>query len=316
MSLTLQESAKAILASSLGVKRGEKLLVVTDPDRHQIAEALFAAGTEIGADSVLTMMSPRETNGQEPPEHVTAAMIAADVIIVPSTHSMTHTQARCRATECGARMATMPGITEDMFREGAITVDYAEVEHRTTEVARVLGAAGEALIVTKKYELRMSVEGREAIASTGVFREPGTAGNLPSGEAFTAPVEGTAEGELLVDGSIAGIGRLEAPMLLKISEGRLMSADGPKSDRLLQSLARSPEGRNVAELGIGTNDKARLTGVTLEDEKIYGTIHVAFGSNDTFGGTVKAGVHLDAVVLHPTLYLDGKLVVDEGKIRM
>lgn len=316
MPLDLEENAKAILHSSLGLEEGEKLLVVTDPDRRRIAETLFAAGADLGADSVLTMMSPRESNGQEPPDHVAAAMIAADVIVVPSTHSMTHTQARHRATEHGARMATMPGITEDMLREGAITADYSEVELRSKELAKLLQSASEALVITGEHELRMSIEGREAIASTGLFREPGTAGNLPSGEAFIAPVEGTAEGELLVDGSIAGIGRLGSPVLLKISGGRLSSAIGPEGDRLLELLDRYPEGRSVAELGVGTNDKARLTGVTLEDEKIYGTVHVAFGSNDTFGGKIKAGVHLDAVVLHPTLYLDDELVLDEGRFRM
>ena len=315
MTVDLRESAKALLASSLDLNRGERLLIVTDPERQPIGEALFEAGTELGADSVLAVMAPRQANGQEPPEHLAAAMAAADVIVAPSTHSLTHTQARRGATERGARLATMPGITEDMFSEGAITADYAEVERLTKRVAHALQAAGEALIVTNGHELRVSLEGRDAIASTGMYREPGTAGNLPSGEAFLAPVEGTAEGELLVDGSIAGIGRLERPVLLEIAEGRLQAANGPEGERFLALLDRSPEGRNLAELGIGTNGKARLTGVILEDEKIYGTIHVAFGSNDTFGGTVKAGVHLDAVVIDPELYLDGKLIVGGGDLQ-
>jgi leucyl aminopeptidase (aminopeptidase T) len=210
----------------------------------------------------------------------------------------------------------MPGITEDMFREGAITADYAEVERLTKRVAATLDAAREALVVTGSHRLRMSLEGRNAVPSSGVYREPGRSGNLPSGEAFLAPLEGTAEGELSVDGSIAGVGRLSEPVLLEISEGILVFASGPDGERLLTLLDRSEEGRNVAELGIGTNDRARLTGVTLEDEKIYGTIHIAFGSNDTFGGTVAAGVHLDAVVLEPELYLDGRLVVGQGRIHV
>jgi leucyl aminopeptidase (aminopeptidase T) len=183
-------------------------------------------------------------------------------------------------------------------------------------VAAALDSAREALVVTGSHRLRMSVEGRNAVASTGVYREPGRSGNLPSGEAFLAPVEGTSEGELLVGGSIAGVGRLSELVLLKISEGMLASASGQEGERLLDLLDRFPKGRNVAELGVGTNDRARLTGVTLEDEKIYGTIHIAFGSNDTFGGTVAAGVHLDAVVLEPELYLDDRLVVGQGRVRI
>jgi leucyl aminopeptidase (aminopeptidase T) len=314
--MELESAASSILASSLALIEGEKFLVVTDSDRRRIGEALFEAGVELGAEAALAVMLPREANGEEPPGHVAAAMAAADVVVMPTTHSLTHTRARLQAVECGARVATMPGITEDMFREGAITADYAEVEQLTKRVAAVLDSAREATVVTGGHRLRMSVEGRNAIPSTGVYRESGHSGNLPSGEAFLAPLEGTTEGELLVDGSIAGVGRLSEPVLLEISEGRLVSASGPDGERLLYLLDRSEEGRNVAELGIGTNDKARLTGVTLEDEKIYGTIHIAFGSNDTFGGTVAAGVHLDAVVLEPELYLDDRLVVGQGCVHV
>lgn len=310
----LRSAAGSVLASSLALKQGERLLVVTDPAHRRVGEALFEAGSELGAEAALAVMLPREADGQEPPEHVAAAMAASDIVVVPTTRSLTHTQARLRAVERGARVATMPGITEDMFRAGAITADYEEVERLTERVAAVLNSAREALVVTGDHRLSMSVEGRGAIASTGVLREPGRSGNLPSGEAFLAPVEGTAEGELLVDGSISGIGKLSKPMLLEISEGRLSSASGPEEERLLELLDHSKEGRNVAELGIGTNDKARLTGVTLEDEKIYGTIHVAFGSNDTFGGVVAAGVHLDAVTLQPALYLDDHLIVFGGSV--
>ncbi len=314
--MELKSAASSILASSLALTEGEEFLVVTDQDHRRIGEALFEAGAELGAEAALAVMLPREANGEEPPGHVAAAMAAADVVVVPTTHSLTHTRARLQAAERGARVATMPGITEDMFREGAITADYVEVERLTKRVAATLDSAREALVITGSHRLRMSVEGRSAIASTGVYREPGRSGNLPSGEAFLAPVEGTSQGELLVDGSIAGVGMLSEPVLLEVSEGELVSASGQEGERLLKLLDRFPKGRNIAELGIGTNDRARLTGVTLEDEKIYGTIHMAVGSNDTFGGTVAAGVHLDAVVLEPELYLDDRLVVGQGRVHI
>jgi leucyl aminopeptidase (aminopeptidase T) len=314
--MELKSAARSILASSLALKEGEKFLVVTDPDCRRIGEALFEAGVDLDAEAALAVMLPREANGEEPPGHVAAAMAAADVVVVPTTHSLTHTRARLQAVERGARVATMPGITEDMFREGAITADYAEVEQLTKRVAAALDSAREAIVVTGNHRLRMSLEGRNAVPSTGIYREPGHSGNLPSGEAFLAPLEGTAEGALLVDGSIAGVGVLSEPVLLKISEGSLTFASGPDGERVLALLDRSEEGRNVAELGIGANDRARLTGVTLEDEKIYGTLHIAFGSNDTFGGTVAAGVHLDAVVLEPELYLDDQLVVGQGRVHV
>jgi leucyl aminopeptidase (aminopeptidase T) len=68
----------------------------------------------------------------------------------------------------------------------------------------------------------------------------------------------------------------------------------------------------VAELGVGTNDRAILTGQILEDEKILGTVHVAFGNNASMGGTVEVPFHVDGILLEPTLELDGTIILDRG----
>ncbi|WP_243149975.1 aminopeptidase [Thermaerobacter sp. PB12/4term] len=289
--------------------------MVTDAGKVSMGNLFFRAGLALGADAVLVVMSERTADGQEPPAAVAAAMAAADVVIAPTTRSLTHTAARRRATDAGARVATMPGITEDMLYRGAITADYEVVRRRTEQVARILdGGRAVRLISGEKYELFLDITGRRAIASTGVYRDPGSAGNLPSGEAYLAPVEGSANGDLFVDGSVAGLGLLQDPLLLHIENGRLVSAEGPDAERLLKLLDQSPQGRMVAELGIGTNDAARLTGTVLEDEKIYGTVHIAFGSNASFGGSIEAGLHIDAVVLRPQLYVDGVLLVGDGRV--
>lgn len=298
----------------MGLEKGERLLVVTDTSTVTIGEALFQAGEELGALPVLIKISPTGRHGAEPPLPVAAAMEKSDVVICPTKYSLTHTQARLKACEAGARVATMPGITEEMFFEGAVAADYEEVARRTTELARLLSEAKTAVLVKDGLELKLSLEGRRGIASTGLYRRPGEAGNLPSGEAYIAPVEGSAEGETIIDGSIAGIGRLSGPIRVVIKEGVLVEAQGPEGQQLLELLGDSPEARNLAELGIGTNDRAKVSGIILEDEKVYGTVHLAFGDNATFGGRVRAGVHIDGVILTPDLYLDGKLVVSRGKI--
>ncbi|MCJ7813877.1 MAG: aminopeptidase, partial [Candidatus Atribacteria bacterium] len=121
-------------------------------------------------------------------------------------------------------------------------------------------------------------------------------------------------GSILVDGSIVGLGKLTSPIVLKIENGILVEVVGKHAEEWLKILGDTEAARNVAEFGIGTNPNARLTGNILEDEKILGTIHVAFGSNNTFGGKVSAGVHLDAVVLSPTVFIDEKLIMDKGKL--
>ena len=307
-----------ILNQCLGLKPGEKVLVVTDDERLAMGRAVYEAARGYGADATLACMPVAGVSGEEPPEPVAAAMRAADVVVCPTTRSITHTKARMAAVEAGARIATMPSITPRMFREGPITADYAEVERTTRRYADLLTGASVCRIVTAdprtgaRHELVVHLEGRTGVASTGVYREPGMGGNLPSGEAFIAPLEARADGEYLVTGSIVGVGLLDGPILLTLEGGRLVGIEGPQADAVSAAIPDNPASRTIGELGIGTNPAARVTGVILEDEKIYGSTHIAFGTNSDFGGTVQAVSHIDCVTLSPEVYLDGVLVAKEG----
>ncbi|CAM4506685.1 aminopeptidase [Paenibacillus typhae] len=302
-----------VLKDCLGLRSGELLAVVADDDKRELAESVYEAGKRLGAESMLLVMKPRSKSGEEPPAPIAEAMAKADVAVCITTHSMTHTAARKQAAAAGTRVATMPGMTDDMFSHGAITADYAQVKELTEQVAALLSAGREVRVEKDGLSLRFSIDGRDGVLSTGLYLNPGESGNLPSGEAFIAPLEGTAAGQIVVDGSIAGIGALNSPLVLSVEQGCLTAADGEGGDKLLEMLG-SGDGRLLGEFGIGTNNKARITGVVLEDEKVYGTIHVAFGSNNTFGGTVAAGVHIDAVVMKPDVYIDGKLIMRAGEL--
>jgi leucyl aminopeptidase (aminopeptidase T) len=161
----------------------------------------------------------------------------------------------------------------------------------------------------------MSIQGRLVERDTGLLLKKGDFGNLPAGEVYTAPVEGTAEGTLVFDGAIASVGILKKPVTVAVKEGFATSITGgpqaSKFDALLAEVKKK-EAYNVAELGVGCNPKGRLIGIILEDEKVYGTVHVALGDNSTFGGNVQAGVHLDGIMLKPTMFLDGKIVIKDG----
>jgi leucyl aminopeptidase (aminopeptidase T) len=314
MNEKIVEISMNTLADCLGLKSGETFLVVTDESRKELAEALHEAGKRLGAESMLAVMKERTKSGEEPPEAIAAAMTKAQVVVCITKHSLTHTQARKQAAAAGARLATMPGITEDMFLEGAIAADYTQVKALTEKVTDMLTGAQTVRIEKDGRSLEFSIQGRDGVPSTGMYLEPGQSGNLPSGEAYIAPVEGTAEGQIVVDGSIAGIGKLSGPIVLTVEKGRLTAAEGgPEGEKLLQMLGDG-DGRLLGEFGIGTNEKARITGVVLEDEKVYGTIHVAFGSNNTFGGVVAAGVHIDCVVGKPDVYLDGRQIMKNGEL--
>ena len=183
-------------------------------------------------------------------------------------------------------------------------------------MAAALDGGSEARITCPRgSDLRLRITGRSAIPDAGELTAPGAFGNLPCGEGFIAPVEGAGEGTLVVAGSIAGIGKISEPVRLSVGEGHLREATGEAGARLLELLnAHGPDGTNVAELGIGTNEKAILTGEILEDEKILGTAHVAFGASAGIGGTVQVPVHLDCVVLDPDVSIDGEPLVRGGEL--
>jgi leucyl aminopeptidase (aminopeptidase T) len=209
----------------------------------------------------------------------------------------------------------MPGVTEEMLAR-VMGADMAELRRRGEAICAVLDAGAEARIrCARGSDLRLGLEGRAPIVDAGDLSARGAFGNLPCGEGFVAPVEGTGEGTLVVDGSIAGVGRVDEPVRLTVRKGHLTDAENVAGEELLALLtAHGADGTNVAELGIGTNEAAILTGNILEDEKILGTAHVAFGASAAIGGKVQVPVHLDCVVLEPTVEVDGEALVRDGEL--
>jgi leucyl aminopeptidase (aminopeptidase T) len=315
MSEGLDRSARTVVRDCLAVREGEEVLVICNRATRRIGAALCDAAAQAGAEAVLAVMAERASHAGEPPAALAAAMAAADVVLAPTVQSLSHTAARKAASEAGVRIATLPGVTEEMLAR-VMSADIERLRRRGAAVAAALDSGSEARITCPLgSDLRLGIEGRAAIPDAGELTAPGAFGNLPCGEGFIAPVEGTGEGTLVVAGSIAGIGKVTEPVTLSVGDGHLREASGTEGERLLELLsAHGPDGTNVAELGIGTNEKAVLTGEILEDEKIIGTAHVAFGASAGIGGTVQVPVHLDCVVLDPNVTVDGEQLVRGGEL--
>ena len=308
----LERAVDTVIADCLGVVAGENVLVLVDAATRELGDALRLRAAAAGADAVLALMDEREDNGTEPPPPVAAALAATDVFVAPTSKSLSHTRARKSASDAGARGATMPGVTADMLAR-VMAVDFAELRSRSAAVARALSDADEAhLTCPLGSDMRFDLQGRDGISDDGDLSAPGAFGNLPCGEGFIAPAggEGTA-----IASSLAAIGLASEPAQLTVREGRLTEATGPEGGRLLDALrAHGDAGVNLAELGVGTNDRATLTGNVLEDEKILGTVHVAFGASAGIGGTVAVPIHLDVVVLDATLTVDGHPILEAGRL--
>jgi leucyl aminopeptidase (aminopeptidase T) len=276
----------------MGVKEGERVLIITDTEKQNIGKALFEAAINVKSEAMFLIMLPRSRHGEEPPQGIVELMKYMNVVVAPTVCSLTHTQARREASAVGVRIATMPNISEAMFSKGGLTADFQAVRKRIEEAYEKIKSAKTAHITTAlgtDLEMKISVE--RWVMDTGILWKKGEFGNLPAGELFQAPKEGTANGRL-------------REILINASEKLDNAGDNPK------------QVFNIAELGIGMNDKAKVIGSPLEDEKVLGTIHVALGDNSTFGGKVRAGIHLDGIVMKPTLVLDDVELIKNGKLRL
>jgi leucyl aminopeptidase (aminopeptidase T) len=311
----LDRAVTTVIRDCLGLQPAEEVLVVCNPSTEQLGALLRIHAQGEGGEATLAVISERDSAAAEPPRAVAAAMLAVDVVIAPTIQSLSHTEARRAASEGGVRVASMPGVTEEMLAR-VMSADMKELRKRGNVLGRALGIGAEARITSPQgSDLRLGLGDRTAIVDAGALSKRGAFGNLPCGEAFIAPVEGTAEGTLVVDGSIAAIGKLETPVELTVEGGHLVDATGAEGARLMELLtAHGSDGTNVAELGIGTNEEATLTGNILEDEKILGTAHVAFGASAAIGGEIQVPVHLDCVVLEPTVEVDGATLVEAGEL--
>ncbi len=318
MKITKLDTASIIaIRDCMGTKENESVLVITDENKREIGYSLFENAKRLGHQSLLVEMKAGKINGEEPHEAVAELMKKFDVVLVPTTKSITHTDARRNASAKGVRVATFPGITKEIMIRG-MNADYNAISKRSIKLKKIL-EKGKQIKVTAPAgtDITFDIAGRTAIASKGLFHKKGESGNLPTGETFLAPVEGTANGVFVADGSFAGLGLIKNTKIkVEVKNGFATKITGGNPAKKLNSMLDEvgKRARNIAEFGIGTNDSAKLSGVLLEDEKVMGTVHIALGNNVTMGGTFNVPIHVDGVIKKPTVWMDGKLLMKDGKL--
>lgn len=318
--LTPQENfaGRNVMGQCMSVRPDEQILIVTDQSKLETEAAIFfEAAKQFSHNIKLIYFSGMTENAQEPPWELTEEMCNSNVVLLVTTYSLTHTRARERASQLGTRIASMPGITHEMIIR-TLSIDYAEIAQLSKKIAARLTAGKNALLTAVNgTNVFFDLAGRTAIADTGLFTNPGDFGNLPAGEAFIAPREGKSEGIIVFDGCFANI-ILDRPIKILVEKGTVVDIQGGEAARLLNQRLSGigKQGYNIAELGVGTNKMARLNSELLEVEKVFGTVHVALGNNATFGGEVDVPFHSDGVILKPSLQVDNKFVLKDGRFVM
>ncbi len=302
------------------VQAGEKVLILSDFAKVSIAQAIAAAVHQKNAEAVISLMPPRNMHNEPLPDTVAEAMKKADIIFAPTKWSIAHTEARVAATKAGVRIINMPSYEEETLISGGIDLDFEKQAPLVEKVAAVLTEAKVARVVTPLgTDITLGIEGRSGAALTGLAHKPGVFCTPPDVEARVTPVEGTSAGVIMVDGSIPvpEIGVITQPIKVTVQGGNAVKIEGGKQAHLFSDIlakANDPGAYNIAELGIGLNPMSKIIGVMVEDEGSLGTVHIAVGTSAAFGGKVRTHLHLDMMIRQPTVTLDGKVILDKGRL--
>jgi leucyl aminopeptidase (aminopeptidase T) len=316
-----ERTVSRVLDQCLGVAKGEEVVLLTDAGTDpRVIEAL-RRGVE-GRDALCLVLSmqrfPRP--GSEPPAPVAFLLEAADAAIELTSTFIGSSQARQKATQAGTRYLAMPAVEADTFRVGGpLDVDFEALRPTTETIARAWEEATSYRFRTAAgTDLTGSVEGRKGRSLHGIASSWGAYMAPPDIESGTAPVEGSSNGVVVIDGDFLfmGQGPLVGQVALYFERGQLVNIEGDERHRLteMMDLCADPLMTNLAEISVGLNPNGRVCGVPMETESTLGSGHIALGNSIAYGGKVAAIAHLDCVFRDVILELDGRPVLDKGRL--
>lgn len=322
------------------VKRGHRVLVISDTAHDaRVWQVIQSILVELGADVTVALFEPRPADYYDPPAAVCESMMSSDINVLVASTGMLHSPANFRAMAAGIPAICMDGgMTLEMFQSGAVTDDMKQIMVRKHFVAEnVFGVGARECRVTSRFgtDFTYRVDQRIFVPPlpTGAFDpykivnfdkdENRTGGNLyyylfPSGEFNVAPIEGSANGQLVIDLTMHHLGRLTSPIVLTVKDGRVVTIEGAADARILRDYLSAHGDHNAylcpAEASVGVNAKALVRGIQREDKNILGTMHFGLGTNIDVGGSIVSKIHMDGVILEPTLYVDTVKKIEHGRI--
>ena len=320
--MLMAKGAEKIIRRCVKARESEKLLIITDPTLISVAEALSAAGETAGCETVVSIMRPREWDGEEPPAVITGAMAAADIVIFPTMRDIAHSAATKNALKQGTRIVSMAGCAPEILMEGGIEEDFDRMKPLCDLVAEMLGDGSEVRLTNPAgTDVVINIQGRPGNSHCCVADKPGIFTGVPNIEANIAPVN--VEGTIVIDGSVPNLrgaerGVLREPIKLTVKNGSVVAVEGGTDARNLDTLwnaQKDPSVYHVAQLALGLNPRIRtLTGLIVNDHGAWGTVHFGIGTSANLGGHVKAKGHIDGILRRPTLSIDGKPVLADGHV--
>lgn len=317
-----QRSAHLIVRELLALKPTERFAIVADPmSCQEMVQALAGAAASVGADYAILVQPTRpasQKNLLSPA--IEAALEHVDVMvgITGSGGAPTYSRTVKRLLDARKiRVSSMVMRDIEIFTRGGAMADYAALMKDGEALAK-RWRGGRTMRITSPggTDISAPIEYEDVIIECGYADKPGMEAAFSDGEVSSRPVEGTAEGIIVVDGPMAVLGTLSAPIHLTVEKGKVVkvAGEGSEAQELQRMLATIPNADNIAEFGIGLNPACRRNGRFEEEKKARGNVHIALGDNIFYGGTVECAVHMDMVVYKPTVTLDGEVLVSAGRV--
>ncbi len=312
----LHHAIISVLKDCFKINKNEKILILADNPQGKLAYEFYLKARCLTKNSSLLILPTIKNRNYKSSSTINKLLKNSDVAALITSKSISHIKARRMASQSGTRIASMPRITENILKRNLVG-NYTKLINTSRKLADILTIGKKIHLTTPKgTDLYCSISRKKGYSDTGMIHKPGNFSNIPAGEACIGPVQGSAQGTLIIDGSFPEVGLLKTPIKVSIKDGYGIRITGGVEVEKIRKILR-PYGReckNIAEIGIGTNPYAKLTGITLEDEKVKGSVHIGFGNNVSFGGNNDVPCHNDAVLLNPTMIIDGKTILKDGKI--
>ena len=306
----LYQAAEKAICLSLKIKEGENYLLITDKQKMDIAEAMSHWAKKSGAETTTYFMTESIRPIVEPTKLFKGMIEKADVVTYMLDARIEEKSFRGFMVKEGmkdSRICMMPGITVDMM-ERLVNIDFTEMDAYTQKVIEAMDGADDVVVENPDGTyLECSVKGRTWKADNGDISQIGGHGNLPAGECFTAPVEESVTGILVISLIDDKLGRGE----MVFEKGTLVKYTGEGIEEIVKNIGDDVTGKIIGEFGIGTNPGAKICPNMLEAEKAFGTAHFAIG--DSYGiGTNSSPHHYDALVNKITIKAKGQTIAKDG----
>jgi len=321
------EAAEVVVNTCMEIRSHENVLIIADPSTSEIGQALYDACQAVSKRVLLVVMPMTRHNGDEPPSPVAELMRRQSVVLAPTRYSLTHTRARIQACNDGARVATMPGMTKEMFARGGMSADFSKIRESINRVAVHLRRRRKIRVTSAEgTDIRFEVDPKRwNKEDSGICNRPGMVTNLPAGKIFIYPDEGTSSGDMVIDGSFDSV-LLSEPLRFKVNDGAATDIKGgPEAQRVRHMFAEAANSLpaksqsgiwKIVQFGIGLNPNSKLIGNALEDEKVLGTCYFSIGSDFGTEGRPQAGIHTSGVIRNPTIIIDGEPLMVSGVLKI